>query len=80
MIVQTDKLGRIVLKKKLRDKYGKQFILIDKENEITLKPLHLDMSDLSKKIEKYSVSQLKELAEEEAIKEVGQKIDDLRRY
>lgn len=70
MIIQVDKLGRIVLKKILREKYGKQFILIDNEKEIVLRPLHLDMSDLAEKLEKYSISELKKLAEEEALKEV----------
>lgn len=74
MIIQVDKLGRIVLKKKLREKYGEQFILIDKGDEIILKPFHLDMSDLSKKLEKYSLKELKDMAEEEAMKEIEEKL------
>ncbi len=70
MIVQLDDLGRIVLKKKLREKYGKLFILLDKDKEIILKPLHLDMSDLSEKLKKYSLKELKKIAEDEALKEV----------
>ena len=72
MIIQVDKMGRIVLRKHLREKYGKQFVLLDKGKEIVLRPLHLDMSDLAEKLEKYSASDFKRMAEEEAMKESGE--------
>ena len=36
MIVELDKLGRIVLKKELRDRFGKQFIIFPRKEEIVL--------------------------------------------
>ncbi|MBS3081164.1 AbrB family transcriptional regulator [Candidatus Pacearchaeota archaeon] len=81
MIVQVDKLGRIVLKKKLREKYGKQFILIDKGDEIILKPTYEDpfygIEELGKKLEKYSLKELSEMGEEQAKKEVEEKLKRL---
>ena len=69
MIVKVDSLGRIVIRRKLRDKYGDKFILVDRQNEIVLKPFEKDMSDLGEKLEKYSLAQLKKIAEEEGEKE-----------
>jgi bifunctional DNA-binding transcriptional regulator/antitoxin component of YhaV-PrlF toxin-antitoxin module len=74
MRVVVDDLGRIVLKKKLREKYGKQFILIDRDEEIVLRPIKPDMGDLDEKLKKYSISKLRKLAEEEAMKEAGEVI------
>ena len=74
MKVFVDDLGRISLRKKLREKYGREFILLDKKDEIVLKPLKIDITDLSKKLEKFSISELKDIAEKEAIKEIGEKI------
>ncbi len=74
MKVIVDDLGRILLRKKLREKYGREFILFDKQGEIVLHPLKIDITDLSEKLEKFSISELKEIAEKEAIKEIGEKI------
>ena len=78
MIIQVDKLGRIVLKKKLREKYGKQFILIDKGDEIVLKPTHEDpfhgIGDLGKKLEEYSLEELSEMGEEQGKKEAEERL------
>lgn len=69
MIVNVDKLGRIVLKKKLRERYGEKFIIVDRKGEIVLKPLQKNMDDLAEKLEKYSLTKLKRMAEREAGKE-----------
>lgn len=69
MIVELDKLGRIVLRKKIRERYGEQFIVVPRKDEIALKPLTLEMDDLAEKLDEYSVLDLKKIAEEEALKE-----------
>lgn len=70
MIVQVDKLGRIVLKKKFREKYGKTFMVVPKEEEIVLKPIKIDREKLAEKLEKYSVQELKKMAYEQAKKDL----------
>lgn len=74
MIIELDKLGRIALKKSLRERYGRTFIVVPKEDEIILKPLKIDKEKLAEKLEKYSVSKLKEMAYEQAMKDVEKRL------
>lgn len=74
MIIELDKLGRIVLKKCIREKYGKTFIVVPKEDEIILKPLKIDKEKLAEKLEEYSISKLKDMAYKQAIKDVEKRL------
>jgi len=78
MITQVDKLGRIVLKKKIREKYGRQFIVVASDEGILLKPTSKDpfkdIDKISDKLKKYSLKELSKMGEEEAEKEVERKL------
>lgn len=74
MIIELDKLGRIALKKALREKYGKKFIVVPNEEEIILKPIKIDKERLAEKLEKYSILKLKTIAYKQAIKDVEKRL------
>ncbi len=74
MITQVDKLGRIVLKKKLREKYGDRFIVIPGDGEIVLRSIRIDRDKLAEKLDRYSLSRLKEMAYEQAMDDVEERL------
>ena len=71
----ADERGRIVLGTKFLHKYGKKFAVIGTPKEIVLVPIAKDpVSELAKlgrdaRIDKYSLSELKKIAKEEAERE-----------
>jgi len=82
MLVQIDKLGRLVLKKKLRERYGDSFIIVESEEGILLKPSSRDPFDgiekISEKFKDYSLKELSEMGEEQAKEEVEEKLRRVR--
>ena len=73
-VLLADERGRVTLGSKIIDRYGKKYIVIIAEKEITLVPLKEDplkkLKKMSKEagLEKYGLKKLKRIAEEEAIK------------
>ncbi len=71
----ADERDRITLGKKITKRYGKRFIVIDAVGEVVLRPVPKDpvkgFAEMGRRagINKYSMKQLKKMAEEEAEKE-----------
>ena len=76
----ADERGRIVLGTKFLHKYGKKFAVIGTPKEIVLVPIAKDsVAELTKigreaGIDKYTLSELKKIAREEAEKEAFSRI------
>lgn len=75
-ITITDERGRITLGKKIQKRYGRKFMILEANDEIILKPVVKEdpikgLAELGQKsgINKYSIKQLKKIAEEEALRE-----------
>lgn len=73
--VKLDDRGRILIAKKIREKYGDEFMLVEAPGEIVLLPVPKDplkdLQELGKKLPKdMSVKDLKKMAQELALKEV----------
>ena len=73
--VLADDRGRIILGTKILHKYGKKFAVVGTPKEIVLVPIAKDpLSELKKigkesGIDKYTISELKKMAREDAAKE-----------
>ena len=82
--VLADDRGRIVLGTKILDKYGKKFAVVGTPKEIVLVPISKDplaeLTRLGKEtgIDKYSLTELKKMAREEAQKEAFSHIKNVR--
>lgn len=80
-----DERWRITLGKKIGEKYGKEFAVVETENRIMLIPISKEpIGELQKMwrdtdIDKYSIKKLKQMAREEAEKEIQQKLERLER-
>jgi len=82
--VLADDRGRIILGTKFLHKYGKKFAVVGTPKEIILVPIAKDplaeLTRLGKEagIDKYSLTELKKMAREEAQKEAFSRIKDVR--
>ena len=82
--VLADDRGRIILGTKFLHKYGKKFAVVGTPKEIVLVPIAKDpLTELTKLgresgIDKYSLTELKKMAREEAQKEAFSRIKDVR--
>ena len=82
--VYADQRGRIVLGTKFLHKYGKKFAVVGTPKEIVLVPIAKDpLAELTKLgresgIDRYSLTELKKMAMEEAQKEAFSRIKDVR--
>ena len=82
--VLADDRGRIILGTKFLHKYGKKFAVVGTQKEIVLVPIAKDpLAELTKLgresgIDKYSLTELKKIAREEAQKEAFSRIKDVR--
>ncbi len=78
--VFADERGRIVLGTKFLDKYGKKFAVVSAKKEIVLVPIAKDplarLKEIGKEsgIDKYTLKELKEMAREEAEKEMAKNV------
>ena len=81
MKVVVDELGRIVLRKKLREKYGETFIVVESDRGILLRPCKKDpfegIEGIEEKLGKYSLDELKKMGEKQAKKEIEEKLRGL---
>lgn len=82
--VLADDRGRIVLGTKILHKYGKKFAVVGTSKEIVLVPIAKDplaeLTRLGKEtgIDKYSLTELKKMARQEAQKEAFSHIKNVR--
>ena len=82
--VLADDRGRIVLGTKILHKYGKKFAVVGTPKEIVLVPIAKDpvaeLKKLGKEagIDKYTLTELKKIAREEAEKEAFSRIKNVR--
>jgi len=82
--VLADDRGRIILGTKFLHRYGKKFAVVGTPKEIVLVPIAKDpLAELTKLgkesgIDKYSLTELKKMAREEAQKEAFSRIKDVR--
>lgn len=80
-----DDRGRITLGKKIGERYGREFVVVETEKDIVLVPIAQDpVKELQKigkeaGIDKYSIKELRAMAMEEAEKEIQQKLERLER-
>ena len=81
----ADERGRITLGSKIMERYGKKFAVVETERDIVLVPIAQDpLKELQKigkeaGIDKYTIKELREMALEEAEKEVGRKLERVRK-
>ena len=81
--VLADDRGRIILGTKFLHRYGKKFAVVGTPKEIVLVPIAKDpLAELTKLgkesgIDKYSLTELKKMAREEAQKEAFSRIKDV---
>ena len=84
--VLADERGRIVFGTKFLGKYGKKFAVVSTPKEIVLVPIAKDpiaeLQRLGKEagIDKYTISELKKMAKEEAKKEIVSSTKNVRRH
>ena len=82
--VLADDRGRIVFGSKFLDKYGKKFAVVGTPKEIVLVPIAKDpvaeLARLGKEagIDKYTLSELKKMAREDAEKEALSNLKNVR--
>lgn len=82
--VFADERGRVVLGTKFLHKYGKKFAVIGTPKEIVLVPIARDpIAELKKigkasGIDKYTLTELKRIAREDAEKEALSRVKDVR--
>ena len=84
--VMADERGRIIFGTKFLNQYGKKFAVVGTPKEIVLIPIAKDpVAELQRLgreagIDKYSISELKRMAREEAEKEVLSNVKSIRRH
>lgn len=73
-ITRTDSRGRIYLGKKIREKYGEKFILLEEKDKLILVPVRnnpiKDLAELGEQLPKKSLKAFRKDIVEEAKKEV----------
>ena len=74
-LTKCDAKGRLYLRESIRERYGRQFIVVPAPGELLLIPVPddpvADLRDLGKKLRGFSLTKLKTLIKEEARRQVS---------
>jgi hypothetical protein len=78
---RCDSKGRLYLRKKTREMYGTEFVIVEAPNEIVLIPVPADplkeLAELGKPLERFSLEEIKRRARRRAKEEA---LNALRRH
>ena len=78
---KCDRKGRLLLRPALRRRYGDQFFIVEAPREVILLPVPSDpvkdLQRLGRKLEGYTIEELKKVIDEQADKEIDETLDRL---